>query len=329
MNQKEKEILIEIPLNSLRESPYQPRIEIKPEEIKDLANSIKEKGLLQPILVVKADTGYHIVAGHRRVEAHKWLGKDKIKARVIKASDEDLASLSLIENLQRENLDLIETAMALKKYKEEFNKTLEEIGKEIGKTKGYISQILNILNLPEEIIKDIKENKSTKDVTALNWLNSYAKKKFSVLNNSSNPQEIEENGGLEKGKKEIIELYQGFLKYGRGWLKDEIDDRLKSISRRKAPGIKMEISKRKTKLEINVPLTQEAINKLKALIEEFTEEFGIDEVKIKDSKYLKKQRHIKKEEPIEEKKPKEIDYEAAERDFAELEKLVESFEENK
>jgi len=141
-----------------------------------LANSIKEKGLLQPILVVKADTGYYIIAGHRRVEAHKLLGKDKIKARVIKADEEDLASLSLIENLQREDLDLIETAMALKKYKEEFNKTLEKIGKEIGKTKGYVSQILNILNLPEEIINDIKENKRTKDITALNWLNSYAKK---------------------------------------------------------------------------------------------------------------------------------------------------------
>jgi ParB family chromosome partitioning protein len=314
----------EVSLSSLKENPYQPRIEIKPEEVKDLANSIREKGLLQPILVAKADTGYYIVAGHRRVEAHKWLGKDKIKARVIKADKESLASISLIENLQREDLDLIETAMALKKYKEEFSKTLEEIGKEIGKTKGYVSQILNVLNLPEEIIKDIKENKSTKDVTALNWLNSYAKKKFSTLNKPSNPQEIGKNGEFKKGKNEIIELYQGFLKYGREWLKDEIDKRLKSLTRQKAPGIKMEVGKRKTKIEINIPLTQEAIDKLKALIEEFAEEFKVDNVKIKDSKYLKKQKHIKKEKPAKEEKENEvkIDYEAADKAFKEIEDIL-------
>ncbi len=275
--QKENEIQ-EIPLSSLKENPYQPRIEIKPEEIKDLAESIREKGLLQPILVAKADTGYYIVAGHRRVEAHKWLGKEKIKARVIKVNEEDLASLALIENLQREDLDLIETAMALKKYKEEFGKTLEEIGKEIGKTKGYVSQILNVLNLPDEIIKDIKENKSTKDVTALNWLNSYAKKKFSTLNKSANTQEIEENEEFKKGKNEILELYQGFLKYGRGWLKEEIEKRLNS-NKKKKPEIKLEFSKRKTKLEINIPLTEEAKEKLKKLIEEFAKEFNVNDVK--------------------------------------------------
>ena len=283
--QKENEIQ-EIPLSSLKENPYQPRIEIKPEEIKDLAESIREKGLLQPILVAKADTGYYIVAGHRRVEAHKWLGKEKIKARVIKVNEEDLASLALIENLQREDLDLIETAMALKKYKEEFGKTLEEIGKEIGKTKGYVSQILNVLNLPDEIIKDIKENKSTKDVTALNWLNSYAKKKFSTLNKSANTQEIEENEEFKKGKNEILELYQGFLKYGRGWLKEEIEKRLNS-NKKKKPEIKLEFSKRKTKLEINIPLTEEAKEKLKKLIEEFAKEFNVNDVKVNIGKYFK------------------------------------------
>jgi len=281
----------EITLNSLKENPYQPRIEIKPEEIKDLANSIKEKGLLQPILVAKADIGYYIVAGHRRVEAHKWLGKDKIKARVIKASDEDLASLSLIENLQRENLDLIETAMALKKYKEKFNKSYEEISKEIGKSKSYVIKILNVLNLPEEIIKDIKENKSTKDILALNMLNSYAKKiGVNMFTDVKNPHKIEENKGFEKGKKEIIELYQGFLKYGRGWLKDEIDKKLKSINKQNTNEIKMEVGKRKTKIEINIPLTQEAIDELKTLVEKFAKQFKINDLNVKENKYLKKQK---------------------------------------
>jgi len=93
----------------------------------------------------------------------------------------------------------------------------------------------------------------------------------------------------------------------------------------------MEISKRKTKLEINVPLTQDAIDKLKALIEEFAEEFGIDEIKIKDSKYLKKQKHIKKEEPIKKEKEEavDIDYEEAEKHFKEMDELFNSFKKEK
>ncbi|WP_456470022.1 ParB/RepB/Spo0J family partition protein [Caminibacter sp.] len=313
----------EIPLNKLLENPYQPRIEIKADEVRELANSIKEQGLIQPILVTKAEDGYYIIAGHRRVEAHRLLGKDKIRAYIIKADKNKLASIAIVENLQREDLDLIETALALKRYKEEFNKTLDEIGKEIGKTKGYVSQILNVLNLPEEIIKDIKENKSTKDVTALNWLNSYAKKKFSMLNKPQNPHKIEENEEFKKGKNEIIELYQGFLKYGRGWLKNEIDKRLKALKKQKAPEIKMEIGKRKTKIEINIPLTQEAIEKLKMLIKEFAEEFKVDEIKVKDNKYLKKQKHVKKEEPVrEDKKEVGINYETADKAFKEIEDLV-------
>jgi ParB family chromosome partitioning protein len=285
-----KDEIKEIPLSSLKENPYQPRIEIKPDEVKELASSIKEKGLLQPILVAKADTGYYIVAGHRRVEAHKLLGKEKIKARVIKADEENLASISLIENLQREDLDLIETAMALKKYKEEFDKSYEELAKEIGKSKPYVVKVISVLNLPEEIIKDIKENKSTKDINALNMLNTYAKKiSVHMRTDGGNAYNIGAGDDFKKVKNEILELYQGFLKYGRGWLKDEIDKRLKSLTRQKAPGIKMEVGKRKTKIEINIPLTQEAVEKLKALIEELAEEFKVDEVAIKN-KYLKKQK---------------------------------------
>ena len=282
---------MEIELSKLKENPYQPRIEIK--DITELANSIKEKGLLQPIVVKKEDEEYIIIAGHRRVEAHKLLGKEKIKARVIEANDENMASLSLIENLQRKDLDIIETAIALKHYKESFNKKLEEIGQEIGKSKGYISQILNILNLPEEILQDIKENKSTKDILALNWINSYAKKKFNRLNISANSQESDDSEEIKKGKNEIIEIYKGFLANGREWLKREIEKRLKPIN--KKTELKAEFGKRKTKLEINVPLTPKIEEKIKKMIEELTEELKIDDVKIKDNKYLKKEKKEKKE----------------------------------
>ena len=277
--QKENEIQ-EIPLPSLKENPYQPRIEIKPEEIKDLANSIREKGLLQPILVAKADTGYYIVAGHRRVEAHKWLGKEKIKARVIKADEEDLASLSLIENLQREDLDLIETAMALKKYKEKFKKTDEEIAKEIGKSRSAVTQILNILNLPDEIIKDVKDNKSTKDVLALNMLNSYFKKltkNVNMLTKSQNPQEIGifESAISQNWENEIFELYQGFLKYGRGWLKEKIKTNLNDSQNfaEKETVIIKTTKKNGINIKIKAQINNDKINKLKNELEELIRKY--------------------------------------------------------
>ncbi len=271
----------EIPLERLLENPYQPRIEIKLDEVRELANSIKEQGLIQPIVVTKADnSNYYIVGGHRRVEAHRFLGKDKIKAYVVEADPKKLASMSIVENLQREDLDLIETAMAIKRYKEDFEKTLEEIAKEIGKTKGWVSQVLNVLKLPEKIIQDIKENKSTKDVTALNWLNSYAKKKFSTLNKSQNP---EKSGSLEsvisqKWENEVFELYQGFLKNGREWLKKEIENRLKREEKAK-PKVELKITKKNgitIKIRENLSLDdkrkEEFEYELQQLIEKYKKE---------------------------------------------------------
>jgi len=274
----ENKELKEILLTSLKENPYQPRIEIKEEEIKDLANSIKEKGLLQPILVAKADTGYYIIAGHRRVEAHRLLGKDKIKARVIKANEEDLASLSLIENLQRENLDLIETAMALKKYKEEFGKSYEEMAKELGKSKSYVIKILNILNLPENIIKDIKENKSTKDILALNMLNSYSKKiGVNVFTDDENVDfsGVRKNNNSQKWEKEIFELYEGFLKNGREWLKKEIENRLnEEKNNEEKPLINIKLTKKHgVTIKVNKSIKKEKLGEFEKELQRLVEKY--------------------------------------------------------
>ncbi len=294
MKEQQKGInnVTEIPLERLLENPYQPRIEIKPDEVKELADSIKEQGLIQPIVVTKADNGnYYIVGGHRRVEAHRLLGKDKIKAYVIEADENKLASMAIVENLQREDLDLIETAIALKQYKEKFSKTDEEIAKEIGKSRSAVTQMLNVLNLPDRIIKDVKENKSTKDVTALNWLNSFYKKlkksNVSVLTKSQNP---EKSGSLEsvisqKWEDEVFELYQGFLKNGREWLKKEIENRLKREEKAK-PKVELKITKKNgitIKIRENLSLDdkkkEEFEEELQRLIEKYKKEvkllFGI------------------------------------------------------
>jgi ParB family chromosome partitioning protein len=289
MRGEDKEIAT-IPLSLLKENPYQPRIEIKQEEIEELANSIKENGLLQPILVYKDNQkNYIIIAGHRRTKAYNLLGKKFIKAIILKNQDSiQLAKKAIIENLQREDLNLIETAIALKRYKEEFNKSYNEIAKEIGKSKPYVIKIISVLNLPEEIIKDINDNKSTKDITALNMLNTYVRK-LELEVRMRTDKEKENN---LKIKNEILELYQGFLANGREWLKKEIDSKLKNVSKNKKKDITVNFGKRKTKIELNIELNNEEIEAIKKFLEELSnkKEANID---IKENSYLKKQNSIK------------------------------------
>ena len=264
-NKVQREELEDISIELLQENPYQPRIEIKSEEVQELANSIQENGLLQPILVARFGKEYYIIAGHRRVEAHKLLGKENIKARIIRnVDDKTLASISLIENLQREDLDIIETAIAIKRYKEEFNKTLDEIGKELGKTKSWISQILSVLSLPQEIIDDIKNNKSTSDVNSLNRINSIAKlKKFSMLNFCPECQGI---GDFQ------VWLYKNFLKNGRDWLRETIDKLKKQTKPKEVKDVEYKFTKNGATIKINKKLSDEDKQLLEDLIKDLLEQ---------------------------------------------------------
>lgn len=208
------DIVIDVRLDHLQENPYQPRIEIKDNELKELANSIQEQGLIQPIAIVKnpeREGHYYIVSGHRRVAAHKLLGKKRIKAIEIQDnSSSKMASAAIVENFQREDLNVIELAIAINRYKEEFKKTYDEIAKEIGKSKAQIVKLAGILNLPKEIIEDIRMNKSTKDVESLSLINSLGNKMRKVRMRTID---------VEKTQKD---LYYGLLEHGREWLKGEI-----------------------------------------------------------------------------------------------------------
>jgi ParB family chromosome partitioning protein len=260
-----KEELKEVPLFGLKENPYQPRIEIKSEEVQELANSIQENGLLQPILVARFGKEYYIIAGHRRVEAHKLLGKENIKARIIrKVDDKTLASISLIENLQREDLDIIETAIAIKRYKEEFNKTLDEIGKELGKDKGWISKMLSVLSLPQEIINDINNNKSTSDVNSLNRINSIAKlKKLNMFNFYPECRDV---GDFQ------VWLYKNFLKNGRNWLRETIDKIKKQTKPKEVKDVEYRFTKNGATIKINKQLSDEDKQLLEELIKDLLEQ---------------------------------------------------------
>ena len=142
--------LREIKVSDIEPDPNQPRREFKPEQLKTLANSIKVHGVLQPIVVTKDGDKYRIVAGERRWRASKIAEIEKIPAIVRTLDAQNRLELSLIENVQREDLNAIETATAYAKLKNQFNMTAEEVAHRVGKSETAVINTMRLLSLPED-----------------------------------------------------------------------------------------------------------------------------------------------------------------------------------
>ena len=156
---KESSDIVEIPLTEIRSNPYQPRKEFDEQSLLEFAESIKEHGVIQPIIVKKSIKGYELIAGERRTRASKMAGKETIPAIIRDFDDDEMMEIALIENIQRENLNHIEKAEALSKIIEKNNLTQELASKKFGKSRSYITNILGLLKLPEKTKKYVTEGK--------------------------------------------------------------------------------------------------------------------------------------------------------------------------
>lgn len=154
-----KEEIINVKINDLRSNPYQPRQIFKEEALQELADSIKEHGVFQPIIIKRSIKGYEIIAGERRVKASKLAGLEEIPAIVREFTDEEMMEIALLENLQRENLNPIEESRAYKKLLDTLNVTQEELAKKLGKSRSYITNMIGLQNLPVSIQTMISDNK--------------------------------------------------------------------------------------------------------------------------------------------------------------------------
>ncbi|MCM8711935.1 ParB/RepB/Spo0J family partition protein [Clostridium sp. SYSU_GA19001] len=143
--------VMKISMNLIRANELQPRKNFDEEKIEQLAESIKEHGVVQPIVLRKEGDTYIIVAGERRWRASKSIGLKEIPAVVMDLTDKQVLEISLIENIQREDLNPIEEALAYKRLIEEFDLTQEELGKRIGKSRTAVTNILRLLNLDERV----------------------------------------------------------------------------------------------------------------------------------------------------------------------------------
>ncbi|MDD5020639.1 MAG: ParB/RepB/Spo0J family partition protein [Endomicrobiaceae bacterium] len=145
---------INISINKIKPNSQQPRKSFNESKLKELADSIRENGLIEPIIVTKSIVPgeYELIAGERRLRASKLAGVKEIKAIVANsASDKDRLDLALTENLQREDLNPIEEALAYKKYQEEYQYTQEQISRVVNKSRSVITNTMRLLNLPEEV----------------------------------------------------------------------------------------------------------------------------------------------------------------------------------
>lgn len=156
---KTNDQIVEIDLSELRANPYQPRKNFDEEALNELASSIKEHGVFQPIIVKKSIKGYEIIAGERRFRASKLAGIQTIPAIVKDFSDEEMMQIALLENLQRENLTSIEEAKAYKSIIESMNITQDELAKKVGKSRSHVTNILGLLKLPASVQDMVLYNK--------------------------------------------------------------------------------------------------------------------------------------------------------------------------
>ena len=145
----------EIPVSEIRPNPYQPRKTFNEEALNELAESIKNYGVFQPIIVKKSIKGYDLIAGERRLRASKLAGMETIPAIVKEFSDEEMREISLLENIQRENLTAIELAWAYKGIIDNLDIRQEDLARKIGKSRSHITNTLGLLNLPEDVQKKI------------------------------------------------------------------------------------------------------------------------------------------------------------------------------
>lgn len=140
-----------IAVDEIRPNPYQPRKHFDEEALNELAASIKEHGVFQPILLKKSIQGYDIVAGERRWRASKIAGLTEIPAIIVEFTDDQMMEIALLENIQREDLNAIEEAQAYKAMMEKLNLTQEELAKRVGKSRAHVANTLRLLNMPEQL----------------------------------------------------------------------------------------------------------------------------------------------------------------------------------
>ena len=153
--QKQGEAIMELSIAEIQPNPFQPRLYFDPAQLEELSNSIREYGVLQPVIVRLVDGKYQLVSGERRFRASMLAGKESIPALIRQLSDREVAEMALIENLQREDFNYFEEAEGYARLIQEFQITQEEVAKKMGKSQPTIANKLRLLQISQRVRKEI------------------------------------------------------------------------------------------------------------------------------------------------------------------------------
>lgn len=200
-----KEIL-EVDPSLIKENPRQPRHHFSPADLEDLIASIKEHGILQPLVVTKSNGAYELIAGERRLRSARTLGLKTVPVIVREANEQQKLELALIENIQRQDLNPVEEAIAYKALVDEFNLRQDDVALRVGKSRSNVANILRLLDLPQDILDALKEGRITKSHARTLLSETDAKKQYELfeqmLNGGVTVRQVEAKvSGLTQKKK--------------------------------------------------------------------------------------------------------------------------------
>ena len=157
MGENNSDAYITCDIHVIQPNPFQPRLHFKPEDLNELSLSIQEKGILQPLIVRKSEMGYELIAGERRLRAALMAGLTEVPVVVKAVSDTELLEISIIENIQREDLNALEEAEAYYRLMTEFSITQEEVASRVGKSRPAVANFLRLRQLPDRIKDSLVE----------------------------------------------------------------------------------------------------------------------------------------------------------------------------
>lgn len=207
---------VEIPINDIRPNPYQPRKEFDQKGLNELAESIKIHGIFTPLLVRQSVSGYDLIAGERRLRASKIAGLATVPAIVVDFTDDQMMEISILENVQREDLNPIEEANAYESLIQKLGYTQEKLAERVGKSREYCANMLRLLKLPTEVQDLVIDKKLTtghvRPLLALKNSDEISKAADEILQKKMSVRQAEQyvhdlNGTKKKPKKKMKDPY--------------------------------------------------------------------------------------------------------------------------
>ncbi|MCK4259424.1 MAG: nucleoid occlusion protein [Halanaerobiales bacterium] len=202
---------------------YQPRIVFNETDLEELAQSIREHGIIQPLTVRKFEDGFELIVGERRLRASKIVGLEQVPVIIKDFDDEESAAIALVENLQRKDLDFIEEAFGFSKLIDQFGMTQQELAQKVGKSQSTVANKLRLLKLPKDIHKTLLENKLTeRHARALLKLENEEEQRFvlkNIIERDMNVRDTEiliesiKNGPKDEKKKSVIRVFKDLRLY--------------------------------------------------------------------------------------------------------------------